>query len=253
LASTRDFKILAWQMDASSASVESFVDECLGWNVDGLVCMAYKYDDVWPTAAPALQRLPRLVSILGDPGVPGGHTVEIDIARSVRQCVEYLYRQGRHRIVQVLEGSKVRDDRQRFDAFLTAHHEFYGPADEEQVCFATEGWNVEEYGKYQELAREIVVERGADAILLESDFSAPGIVRGVINLGRRIPEDVALIGWGFESVGRGVTPSLTTVDFDLERVASQAMDLLTALIERPDEEQPRTILIEPILRLRETA
>ena len=253
LASNRNFKILAWQMDAQSESIDAFVNECLGWNIDGLICVAYKYDGVWPEAAEAMGRLPRVVSILGDPGVPGGHTVEIDVAHGVRQCVEHLHRQGRRRIVQILEGTKSRIDRQRYDAFVAAHREFYGPADQDQVCFATEGWIVEDYDKYEGLAQQIVVDRGADAIMLESDFSAPGLTRGVAKLGRRIPEDVAIVGWGYENVGRGVTPSLTTMDFDFEQLVGRAIDLLTGLIERPNEVQPRTVLIEPKLRVRESA
>ena len=254
LASSRDFKVLAWQMDADRQRVETFVDECLGWNIDGLVCMVFKYDDVWPEAAKAMERLPRVVSILGDPGIRGGHTVQIDAADGVRQCVEHLHSRGRRRIVQILEGNRSRVDRQRYEAFLAAHNEFYGPPDDAQICFATEGWKIEDYAKYQELARELVVERRADSILLESDFSAPGLVRGMMQLGKRIPDDVALIGWGYENAGRGVLPSLTTVDFDFERVVGHALDLLNALIENPaDEAESAAILLKPKLLLRESA
>ena len=258
LAASRNFKILAWQMDAhtpanGSESIDTFVEECLAWNIDGLICVTFKYDDVWPHVAASMARLPRVVSILGDPGVAAGYTVEIDAAGGVRQCVELLHRRGCRRIVQLLEGTKSHLDRQRYEAFLAAHREFYGPADDDQVCFATEGWRIEDFAKYEELARELVVERRADAILTESDFSAPGLVRGLTLLGRRIPDDVALIGWGYENVGRGVTPRLTTVDFDFETVVGRALDLVTALIERPNEERPRTVLVEPKLRVFDSA
>jgi DNA-binding LacI/PurR family transcriptional regulator len=253
LAASRNFKILAWQMDAHSEGIDSFVDECLGWNIDGLICVTFKYDEVWPEAVSSMSRLPRIVSILGDPGVPGGHSVEVDVACGVRKCVEHLHRRGRRRIVQILEGTTSRMDRQRYEAFLAAHQEFYGPADDDQVCIATEGWGIEDYAKYEELARHLVVDRRADAILGESDFSAPGLVRGLTKLGKRIPEDVALIGWGYENVGRGVNPGLTTVDFDFEKLVGQALDLVTSLIERPDEQQPKIVLIEPKLRVFESA
>ena len=258
LAASRNFKILAWQMDAhtpamGSEGIDAFVDECLSWNIDGLICVTYKYDEVWPRVAESMARLPRIVSILGDPGVAGGHAVEIDVASGVRQCVEHLHSRGCRRIVQVLEGTKSRLDRQRYEAFLAAHREFYGPSDEDQVCFATEGWRIEDFVKYEELARQLVVDRRADAILADSDFSAPGLVRGLAKLGRRIPDDVALIGWGYENVGRGVAPRLTTVDFDFETVVGQALDLVTALIERPNDERPKTVLVEPKLRVGESA
>jgi LacI family transcriptional regulator len=253
LAASRNFKILAWQMDAQSEGVEAFIDECLGWNIDGIICVTFKYDDVWPRAAESMARLPRVVSILGDPGVPNGHSVQIDVASGVRKCVEHLHRRGCRRIVQILESNKSKMDRQRYEAFLAAHRDFYGPADDDQVCFATEGWRVEDYPKFQELAQQLVVDRRADAIMTESDFSVPGLIRGLAHLGRRVPDDVALIGWGYENVGRGVTPSLTTVDFNFEALIGRALDVVTALIERPDEEQPKIVLVEPQLRVGESA
>ena len=129
LASTQNLKMLAWQMDAHPEALEAFVDECIGWNVDGLVYIAFKYDSVWPLVAKALTRLPRVVSVLGDPGIPGGYAVDFDAADGVRQCVEHLHRQGRRRIVQVLEELDVQIDRRRHEAFLAAHREFYGAAD----------------------------------------------------------------------------------------------------------------------------
>ena len=72
-------------------------------------------------------------------------------------------------------------------------------------------------------------------------------------MGLRLPNDVALVGWGCENVGLGVTPALTTVDFDLPQIVGQSLNMLTALIERPDEQRPRAILVKPKLLVRETA
>ena len=197
LASGRGFKIRAWQWETDPQALEKFVDECLGWNIDGLVFVAFKYDTIWPEVAKVLKRLPRVVSILGNPGIPGGYAVECDVADGVRQSVEYLHGRGRKRIVQLLEGTDTQMDRQRHDAFLTAHREIYGTKpDETQICIASSGWMIEDYEKYEGLVRELVVDRGADAILADSDFSAPGLVRGLTRLGRRMPDEVAASGLG---------------------------------------------------------
>jgi LacI family transcriptional regulator len=252
LSSSRGFKILAWQMEAQPDALDKFVDECLSWNIDGLVFVAYKYDDIWPPVAEAVARLSRVVSILGNPGIPGGYTVEVDVADGVWQSVEHCFRAGRRRIVQVLEGRKAQFDAQRYDAFLAAHRHFYGPPDNDQVCFATAGWKVDDLDKYRELARELVLDRGADAVLADSDFSAPGLVKAWNELGVRIPDQVALIGWGYESVGRGVNPRLTTVDFNFAEIVGKALDLLSEMIEKPDEERPHAILVKPKLLVRES-
>jgi LacI family transcriptional regulator len=253
LAPARSFKILAWQMDGQPGSLDRAVNECLGWGIDGLIFVAFKYDSVWPEVASAVENLPRVVSLMGNPGIPGGATVEIDAADGVWQSVEHLHRQGRKRIVQVLEGLDTQMDRQRHAAFLAAHRHFYGPPDDDQVCFATAGWGPEDYDKYLELAKELIGPRGADAILADSDFSAPPLVRGVGRLGRRIPDDVALVGWGYEVIGRGVNPGLTTVDFNFEQIVGSALDLLVRSVENGDEGKPESILIKPTLIVKETA
>jgi LacI family transcriptional regulator len=259
LAAARGFKILAWQSDAHPEELDKFVDECSSWNIDGLIYVPHKYEGVSSQVANALGRLPRVVSILANAGIEDGHAIEVDAAHGVRRAVEHLFRQGRRRIVQILEGLDVVMDQQRYQAFLAAHQEFYGPADSRtieeggQLCFATKGWRVENYADYLELARKLVVDGRADAILTESDFSAPGLIRGLTQLGFRVPGDVALIGWGGETVARGISPGLTTVDFDIEQVVERSLDLLTGLIERPEEAQPASILVKPKLVVKETA
>ena len=134
-----------------------------------------------------------------------------------------------------------------------AHRRFYGPPDDDQVCFATAGWDIDDFEKLRELARELVVERRADAVLAESDFSAPGLVRGWNELGYRVGHDVTLIGWGKEMVGRGMSPALTTIDFNFPEIVDKALDLLGDLIEKPEEKRPHSILVKPKLIVRESA
>ena len=180
LASERRFKILGWQVEGQPEGLDQTVDDCLGWNIDGLIFFAYKYDAIWPEVARAASRLPRVVSVLGNPGVPGGLSVEVDVADGVWQCVEHCFKKGRRRIVQVLEGRDAQIDIRRFEAFLEAHRRFYGEPDDDQVCIATAGWAVEDYEKFRELARELVAVRRADAVLTESDFTprlGPGLER----------------------------------------------------------------------------
>jgi DNA-binding LacI/PurR family transcriptional regulator len=259
VASSRQLKVLAWEMaDENEANwhpeaLDRFVDECLAWNIEGLVFVAFKYDALWPQVAKALARLPRVVSVVGDPGVRGGYTVLTDAADGVRQCVEHLHRQGRRKIVQLLENCDAQIDRQRHDAFLAANREFYGSVRKDQVHLARERCGRQEYDKLLPVCREIVVERKADAVLLDSDFDAPAFMRACAKLGCRVPDDVALVGWGNEAIGWGVLPLLTTVDFNFHEIIEKALDLLGDLVERPAARRPRSIVVKPKLIVQETA
>ncbi len=253
LASERGFKVLGWQVQGQHDSLDGTIDDCIGWNIDGLVFFAYKYDAIWPEVARAVARVPRFVSVLGNLDVPGGTSVEIDAADAVRQCVEYCFKKGRRRVVQLLEGRTSQIDARRYEAFQEAHREFYGVPDEDQVCFATEGWRIDEYDKFHELARELVLVRKADAVLAESDFSGPGLIRAWSKLGRRTGQDVFLIGWGGERLGEATDPALSTVDFNFPEILATALDLLSGMIEKPDEPRPASVFVKPKLILRESA
>ena len=89
------------------------------------------------------------------------------------------------------------------------------------------------------LCEELVVRRGADAILAEGDFTAVSLLRALRRLGRRVPDDVAVIGWGNEQVAYWSDPPLTTVNYVFQKMVGTALDLLAGMIERPDERPAR--------------
>ena len=68
-----------------------------------------------------------------------------------------------------------------------------------------------------------------------------------------MPDDVAVIGWGNETLSAWMNPRLTTVNYRMKDMVTAALDLLTELIERPDEQRERTIQIKPELVLRDSA
>ena len=97
--------------------------------------------------------------------------------------------------------------------------------DAEQVCFATAGWHVDDYESIWSWPRN----SPAAAAPMPSGgqrLQCPGLVPGSAASGCRVPEDVALVGWGYETVGRGVIPALSTVDFNFEEWVGSALDLL---------------------------
>ncbi len=64
------------------------------------------------------------------------------------------------------------------------------------------------------------------ALVCRSDYVAIGVLRGMRELGIRVPEDVAVVGYGNIDVTAYVTPSLTTQSMPARELASAAMDLM---------------------------
>ncbi len=70
-----------------------------------------------------------------------------------------------------------------------------------------------------------------DALVCASDLMAIGAIRALQRHGRRVPDDVAVLGWDNIVDGEYTTPSLTTVAPDLAALAAQTLDALIRRIE----------------------
>ncbi|GAA2313193.1 hypothetical protein GCM10010234_67530 [Streptomyces hawaiiensis] len=66
------------------------------------------------------------------------------------------------------------------------------------------------------------------AVIAANDLVAAGVVRGARERGWDVPGDLSVTGWDNAGVGQFMTPSLTTVDVELEQLGSTAMAKLIA-------------------------
>lgn len=88
--------------------------------------------------------------------------------------------------------------------------------------------NYAEVGFHQirEWLREDWAELGCTAILAQNDETAFGIVRGLREHGLRVPEDVSVIGYDGIVNPSPFGPVLTTMEVPLERISSEATQML---------------------------
>jgi len=232
-ARRRGLEVLAGEVD-EKLTFEQYVEKCLGWNVDGLIFVALQNDAVWPEAAHALARLPRVVSVVGNPSIPGSCCVESDVASGVREAVEHLHQQGRRKIVQVLTDVDTQLNVRRHRAFLDAHAALGRPVTADLLCLGTAGFDAvahpDDMARYAALCNEIIDTRRPDAILAPQDFAAAEFLRTLRRRGIRVPDDVAVIGWGKEQLVNWTDPPLTTVSYELREVAEAAFEVLCGVM-----------------------
>ena len=91
-----------------------------------------------------------------------------------------------------------------------------------------------------------------DAVFAANDVLAVGALRSLHRHGRRIPDDVAVIGVDDVPESRFCTPTLTTVAIDRRFVAASALDLITSRLDDPDL-PPRTLVAPHELVVRESS
>ncbi len=91
-----------------------------------------------------------------------------------------------------------------------------------------------------------------DAIFTASDLMAVGVLRALRRAGRRVPDDVAVIGFDDLPIGRRTDPPLTTVRQPVEEMgARMTRELLGLIVGRASE--PRRVVLDTELVLRASA
>jgi DNA-binding LacI/PurR family transcriptional regulator len=83
------------------------------------------------------------------------------------------------------------------------------------------------------MAQFLETGRPFDAVFAMNDDLAVGVLRTLQEHGRRVPEDVALIGFDDVDEGRFTFPSLSTVDPGRRQIAELAVDMLLERIAQP--------------------
>jgi DNA-binding LacI/PurR family transcriptional regulator len=252
LVDQRGLRVLAAQANRSVERVKRYVADYAGRGIDGLIFVAFDNDALWPLLRGAFTTVTQVVSVLGRPDFGQGYYVDTDPAEGVRQAVTYLHRQGRRRIVQVLGDSESLMNRQRAEAFRQACEQLGCEGDPRRFSVILDG-KIPDGAHAGLFTEELIKVRKADAIIAPSDDGAVGVVHTLYNKGLRVPDDVAVVGWGNDVMSPLATPGLTTVDFRYEEIIGKALDLLVELLENPGGEKISSLVIPPQLLIRQTA
>ena len=88
------------------------------------------------------------------------------------------------------------------------------------------------------------------ALVCRDDYTAMGVCRGLQESGIRVPEDVAVVGYGDIEAAAYMTPALTTLAMPYEAIAQAAMDLMLEQLQGQDT--PRQITLKSKLIVRES-
>jgi DNA-binding LacI/PurR family transcriptional regulator len=200
--------------------VDAAVDMALSHPVAGVIVL--KFD---PAGAAALQKLPAglpVVAASGDRGRGVPHAVLDDTAGAVA-ATEYLLGLG-HRTVHYVAVPTSGRRAGRAAGWRRALTE----AGAEVPAILDAGWEPE---RAYEIALETAERDDITAVLCGNDELAFGFVRGLHEAGRRVPDEISVVGFDGHPLGRFLTPALTTVQQDFADLGRRSFGLLGELLE----------------------
>jgi DNA-binding LacI/PurR family transcriptional regulator len=184
-------------------------------------------------------------------GGPCDHVTMRNV-EAARAATEYLIASGRRRIAVIgaHEGEVMGSAALRLRGYREAL-EAHGLPFEESMIGYTTLWHRSNGARSMRelLGREV----SFDAVFGLNDTLALGAMRALQESGRRVPDDVAVIGYDDLDEAQYSIPSLTTVDPGQAWIARTAVQTLLERIEEPGRGEPRLLLADFRIVERESA
>jgi LacI family transcriptional regulator len=251
IASENDYNVLLYQSNEQSDFEKKGVETFLRSRVDGVLASISKettdlshYKEIRKRGVPLIL----FDRVNEDIGVP---SVVVDDYRGAYNATLHLIEQGCRRIAHIAGQQHVGIFKQRLNGYRDA--------------LLQNGFEVNEslirYGKVtidsgmQCMNELLQLSDGPDGVFAVEDFTALGALQSLKAAKKKVPEEVALIGFANESFGEYITPSLSTVDQQTIRMGEAAANLFFELSGEKNfyKGQPRKTVLEPVLVFRNSS
>jgi DNA-binding LacI/PurR family transcriptional regulator len=191
---------------------------------------AHRVDGVLLVSVHADDPLPDLLAQLEIPAVISGPrsaaetltSVDSDNYGGARSAVEHLVSRGRRKIAHITGRLDVYGAQRRVDGYRDAMRD----AGHEAVENLIEPGDFTEEGGRRAMTRLLARRPDLDAVFAGSDVMAAGARQVLREEGRRIPDDVALVGYDDSAIARHMDPPLTSVRQPIEEMGRRMIDLL---------------------------
>lgn len=208
-----------------------------GREIDGIILSGPRSDD---------QQITDLVDsgfpvvLLGQLPSTNAHFVDVDNRATARMAVEHLIKQGHRRIACVTNAPLMYTGAtERLFGYLDALADHQLPNDETLV----------QYGNFDaesgmQAAHKLLTStpEPPTAIFVASDVVAIGVMSMAHQLGFRVPEDIAVVGFDDIPWARYLTPPLTSARLPAAELGQKAGDTLLACISGGCRAQQKIIL-----------
>jgi DNA-binding LacI/PurR family transcriptional regulator len=99
-----------------------------------------------------------------------------------------------------------------------------------------------------EAGEELVADRSITAVFVANDQMTIGLLRALHEAGIAVPTDISLVGFDDSPEAEFLFPPLTTVRQNFQEVGRRAIEVLHAAIVGEDEDLPRLVEPEFVLR-----
>src|ERR1700694_5808784 len=191
-----------------------------------------------------------LVAVSGHRDVPGVTNIVLNHSRAASLALEHLTKLG-HRKMAFIKGQEFSSDTAvRWDSVREAA-EALGIQIKGCLVVQLEGESSSPELGYLVTKKLLATDESFSGLFAFNDISAIGAVQALREAGRRVPEDVSVVGFDDIQSAAFQNPALTTVRQPLREMGVIAAEtLLQRITAPPNAPYPKEIIVEPSLVVR---
>ncbi len=247
IATMYRYNIILANSDQNEEKELSLLDTMYGKQVDGIVMMS---DAVTEKLHKSMEHSPVPIVLAGSVDDTNQFpSVNIDYFQASYEAMQLLINNGHTRIA-FLSGplNYTINSKFKLEAYKKALQDANIELDERLI--------ISEDGSYDsgleawETLREL--EAPPTAFFAGSDELAIGIIHGVQDDGKKVPDDVEVISFENSKLARMVRPRLTSVVFPLYDIGAVAMRLLTKIMNKEDNVKDKNVIIPHRIETRQS-
>lgn len=233
-------KVFTWRGADRSAEFARILDRCFQAQPLGIIARGLQADETALLhAAVKAENLPVAALDSSATACPGGTRVRADDAAGIKLAWQHLWALGHRRIIHLTGPAELEYVRLRGAAFQACMRRAHGRADENAIGYGQEkdfpaivqGW----FGQ--------APTRRPTAAICASDNIAALLVRLLRDMGLRVPDDVAVTGFGDLSISRYCDPPLTTIFQPFQRMGARVLQQVLISGNRPAPEKFQDIIL----------
>ena len=222
--------------DLGQRAVRQAVERLLAQSVDGVMVVA-PFPLTVPDTIPAV--------MLHGGSKAGMPSVSVDQELGARLATEHLLGQGHRTVFHVTGDDKWTESQRRVSGWQAALHDAGAPVSEplQGDWSARSGY---------EAGRRLAEQPEVTAIFVANDHMALGLLRAMDEAGRRVPDDVSVVGFDDIPEAEYLRPTLSSVRQDFAEVGRRSVELMLAQIEHGGR-QPARVTVQPQLVVRHSS
>lgn len=225
-AEEKEYDMAFYPISSAMQKTKSYFSFCKENNIMGAILCGIRTDDMYFKEL-ADSNIP---CVLIDIYAQGSHSssISIDNVEASIKAVTYLI-EHHHKNIAIINGKlKSVVGIERYAGYCQAlidHHL------ELNRDYTVDGQFDEDIA-YTESKELLINHPEITAIFCASDVMAVGVYRAISELGKKIPDDISIIGFDDLPIAKYVTPKLTTIRQDFYEFGYQSVFLLTQLIQQ---------------------